>query len=209
MGRVDVGLVSVLINRGDYWQCGYVVPKGGAGQVKRRGLEAFRADVARVVPFLGDRVEELVSWDDVALLSVRIDRLTRWYRAGLICIGDAAHAMSPVGGVGINLAIQDAVAAANLLVEPLRHGRPAVADLRRVQTRRELPTRVTQGLQVLIQNRMLRPALEGRMEGRTPAVLRLLDLFPALRRIPGRLVGSGIRPEHVAPALRRIETPGG
>lgn len=200
MGRFDVGRVTVLINRGDYWQCGYVVPKGGAGQVQSRGLEAFRADVAGVVPFLADRTRELSSWDDVSLLSVRIDRLTRWYRPGLVCIGDAAHAMSPVGGVGINLAIQDALAAANLLVDALRRGRPGLGDLHRVQ-RRRVPTRVTQGLQVVIQNRVLGPALEGRVHARTPAVFRLLDLFPALRRVPGRVVGMGIRPEHVTGAL--------
>ncbi len=204
MGRFDAGRITVLINRGEHWQCGYVVPKGGAEKVKQRGLEAFRADIAQVVPFFAGRTEELRSWEDIPLLSVRVDRLTRWYRPGLLCIGDAAHAMSPVGGVGINLAIQDAVAAANLLAEPIRHGRPEVADLRRVQTRRELPTQVTQSLQVLIQNRVLHPALQGRGNPRTPVGLRLLDLLPALRRIPGRMVGMGIRPEHVAPTLRRV-----
>src|SRR5439155_22103620 len=132
------------------------------------------------------------------LLTVQVDRLVRWYRPGLLCIGDAAHAMSPVGGVGINLAIQDAVAAANLLAAPLAEGTPAVAHLRRVQKRRELPTRVIQRLQLLVQNRVIRPALTGTGPLAPPLFLRLLTRVPALRRIPGRLVGCGVRPEHVA-----------
>ncbi|MDQ3945661.1 MAG: FAD-dependent oxidoreductase [Actinomycetota bacterium] len=206
MGRFDVGRVAVLINRGAHWQVGYVVPKDGAGALRERGLPAFRADIAAIVPFLADRVSELASWDDVPLLSVRVNRLTRWWTPGLLCIGDAAHAMSPVGGVGINLAIADAVAAANLLAGPLRSGRPGNADLARVQRRREFPTRVTQGLQVLLQNQVLDPLLQGRVGARTPAGLRLVDRVPVLRRIPGRLVGVGVRPEHVAPELRKGPT---
>jgi 2-polyprenyl-6-methoxyphenol hydroxylase-like FAD-dependent oxidoreductase len=202
IGRFDLGRVVVLINRGGHWQVGYVIPKDGAGALRDRGLPAFRADITAVVPFLADRVAELETWDDVPLLSVLVNRLTRWWTPGLLCIGDAAHAMSPVGGVGINLAIADAVAAANLLVGPLRTGRPGNNDLARVQRRRQIPTRVTQGLQVLLQNRVLSPLLQGRVEGRTPAGLRLVDRFPVLRRIPGRLVGVGVRPEHVAPGLR-------
>ncbi|HEY3240432.1 MAG TPA: FAD-dependent oxidoreductase [Acidimicrobiia bacterium] len=208
MGRFDVGRVVVLINRGGHWQVGYVVPKDGAEALKERGLDAFRDDIAAVVPFLADRVPELASWDDVPLLSVRVNRLTRWWAPGLLCIGDAAHAMSPVGGVGINLAIADAVAAANLLAGPLRSGRPGNADLARVQRRREIPTRVTQGLQVLLQNQVLSPLLQGRVEAGTPAGLRLLDRVPVLRRIPGRLVGLGVRPEHVVPELRKGSYPG-
>src|SRR5262249_36547698 len=136
-GRFDRGRILVMINRTDYWQCGFVIPKGGIEEVRRRGLEAFRAETAAIAPFVADRVDELRSWDDVKLLPVVVDRLRRWYRPGLLCIGDAAHAMSPVGGVGINLAIQDAVAAANLLAAPLRAGGVTTADLRRVQRRRE------------------------------------------------------------------------
>jgi 2-polyprenyl-6-methoxyphenol hydroxylase-like FAD-dependent oxidoreductase len=206
MGRFDVGRVVVTINRGGHWQVGYVLPKDGAEGLRQRGLEAFRADIAAVVPFLADRVSELASWDDVPLLSVRVNRLTRWWVPGLLCIGDAAHAMSPVGGVGINLAIQDAVAAANLLARPLLSGRPGHADLARVQRRREVPTRLTQGLQVLLQSRVLSPILQGRVESGTPAGLRLVDRVPVLRRIPGRLIGVGVRPEHVLPELRRGPT---
>ena len=201
MGRFDVGRVVVLINRGGHWQVGYVVPKDGAEALRARGLPAFRADIAAFVPFLADRVSELGSWDDVPLLSVRVDRLARWWQPGLLCIGDAAHAMSPVGGVGINLAVADAVATANLLVGPLRCGRPGDSDLAAVQRRRELPTRVTQALQALVQNRVLSPLLSGRVESGTPAGLRLLDRCPVLRRVPGRLIGVGVRPEHGVPQL--------
>ncbi|MGH9040405.1 MAG: FAD-dependent oxidoreductase [Acidimicrobiia bacterium] len=202
MGRFDVGRVLVLINRGEHWQIGYVVPKDGAEALRARGLDAFRADIAAAAPFLTDRLSELATWDDVPLLSVRVNRLTRWWAPGLLCIGDAAHAMSPVGGVGINLAIQDAVATANLLARPLRTGRPVTADLDRVQRRREIPTRVIQSLQVLVQSRVLSPMLGGRVEAGTPAGLRLVDRFPVLRRVPGRLIGLGVRPEHVAAELR-------
>ncbi len=204
MGRFDVGRVVVLINRGEHWQVGYVVPKDGAKALRDRGLPAFRDDIAAIVPFLADRTAELASWDDVPLLSVRVNRLTRWWRPGLLCIGDAAHAMSPVGGVGINLAIADAVATANLLIGPLGAGRPGNDDLAAVQRRRELPTRITQGLQVLLQNQVLSPVLQGRVESGTPAALRLLDRLPILRRIPGRLIGLGVRPEHLAPQLRDV-----
>ncbi len=202
MGRFDVGRVVVLINRGEQWQVGYVVPKDGAGALRDRGLPAFRADIAAIVPFLADRVAEMESWDDVPLLSIQVNRLTRWWAPGLLCIGDAAHAMSPVGGVGINLAIADAVAAANLLYDPLRSGRPANHDLAAVQRRRELPTRITQAIQVQLQNRVLSPLLQGRVESTTPVGLRLIDRVPVLRRVPGRLVGLGVRPEHVAAELQ-------
>src|SRR6185503_8298487 len=155
MGRFDIGRIFITLNRGDYWQCGFVIPKGSAEQLRAKGLPAFRADVAQLAPFAADRVGELRDWNAIKLLTVRVDRLTRWYRPGLLCIGDAAHAMSPVGGVGINLAIQDAVAAANSLAEPLRDGRLAVDDLRRVQERREFPTRVTQWAQVQVQRRFI------------------------------------------------------
>ena len=203
MGRFDVGRIFVLINRGSHWQCGYVIPKDGAGEVRRGGLEAFRASVAALVRFAADRVGEIRDWDDVKLLTVKVDRLRRWYRPGLLCIGDAAHAMSPVGGVGINLAIQDAVAAANRLWMPLREGRLTTEHLRSVQRRREWPTRVTQWLQLLAQRRVISPTL-GRRGGRLapPRVLTLLGRLGLLGRLPARLVGVGIRPEHVeAPVL--------
>src|SRR5262249_23026362 len=156
--------------------------------------EAFRNDVAEIAPFLRDRVGTLTDWEDVKLLTVVVDRLRQWYRSGLLCIGDAAHAMSPVGGVGINLAIQDAVAAANLLTLLLRKGQTTEADLRKVQRRREWPTRLTQRLQVFIQNRVISRVLAGRKQLALPWPLRLLQRFPFLRRIPARLIGIGFRP---------------
>ena len=161
------------------------------------GLPAFRQIVAKALPFLADRVDELKSWDDVKLLTVSIDRLRTWYRPGLLCIGDAAHAMSPVGGVGINLAIQDAVAAANILWKPLKDGTLSTFDLARVQHRRTFPTRVTQRLQVLAQNRVVQPVL--RAPRPTGAALggAFVQSLPLLQRIPARIVGVGVRPEHV------------
>ena len=203
MGRFGGGRIFVLIERGTYWQCGYVIAKGTIDEIRRQGIEAFRESVARVVPFPRDRVGELRGWEDVSLLTVRVDRLSRWYRPGLLCIGDAAHAMSPVGGIGINLALQDAVAAANLLTAPLKQGRLTVEDLRRVQRRREVPTRVTQWLQVQAQKRVIAPVLGGAAPSRPPLALRLLRRFAVLRRIPARLIGIGVRPEHVKmPAVR-------
>jgi len=200
IGNLDTGIVFVMIDRDDYWQCAYVIPKDGFDAIKQRGLEAFRADIASIVPFLADRVHELDDWNDIKLLTVLVDRLRRWHRPGLLCIGDAAHAMSPIGGVGINLAIQDAVAAANILAGPLARGSCSEADLARVQTRRELPTRVVQRAQVVIQKRVIGPALRGKGPQQLPFVLKLLRWFPALRRIPARLVGIGLRPEHISPA---------
>ena len=150
LGRIDAGHVFVMLNRGDYWQCAYVIRKGGADATRREGLPAFRASIVKLAPFLSDRVEELGSWDDVKLLTVAVDRLKQWYCPGLLCIGDAAHAMSPIGGVGINLAVQDAVAGANLLYAPLRRGQPTLDELAAVQKRREFPMRFIQGMQVLI-----------------------------------------------------------
>jgi 2-polyprenyl-6-methoxyphenol hydroxylase-like FAD-dependent oxidoreductase len=195
MGRFESGRIFITLNRGDYWQCGFVIPKGSVEQIREKGLPAFRAAVAQVAPFAADRVDELRDWDAIKLLTVEVDRLTRWYRAGLLCIGDAAHAMSPVGGVGINLAIQDAVAAANLLSAPLREGRSTLEDLRRVQKRRMLPTRLTQRLQLFLQDRIIGRVLG--TEGPPPLPVKLLVRFPFLRRIPARLIGMGIRPEHV------------
>jgi len=197
MGRFDTGRIFVMLNRGTYWQCGFIIPKGSFEQLQAGGLPTFRDSVARIAPFGAERVDELFDWDAVRLLTVLVDRLPRWYRDGLLCIGDAAHAMSPIGGVGINLAIQDAVAAANILAEPLRTGRLAGEHLRLVQKRRELPARLTQRMQTFIQNRVIKRVLTTTDRLPPPRLVRLLARFPVLSRIPARLIGIGIRPEHV------------
>jgi len=197
LGRIIGGKMMVMLNRDDYWQCAYLIRKGDLDRIKQTGIESFRSDVVSVAPFLRDRVNELKSWDEIKLLTVRIDRLRQWYRAGLICIGDAAHAMSPIGGVGINLAIQDAVAAANILAGPLAHGTVSIAGLQRIQRRRELPVRITQSVQVFIQNRLIRRVLGTNEQIPLPWPMKLLKRWPVLRRIPARLVGIGFRPEHV------------
>jgi len=194
MGRFDAGAALVLINRREYWQCGYVIPKGAAQTVRAAGLPALRATLSRLLPWLADRVDELAHWDDVKLLTVQIDRLKRWWRPGLLCIGDAAHAMSPVGGVGINIAIQDAVAAANIL----QSGEFSDGRLRAIQRRREWPMKVTQRLQILAQEGFIRRVLASTQPLEPPVILRLTTRFPRLRRIPGRLIGMGVRPEHIA-----------
>ncbi len=197
LGRFDRGHILVMIYRGEYWQCAFVIGKGGYDEIRQQGLDAFRTQILEVAPFLKDRVQELKSWDDIRLLTVKVDRLERWYKPGLLCIGDAAHAMSPVGGVGINVAIQDSVAAANLLYEPLRKGVVAPEDLHRVQRRRELPMRIIQRVQVLVQNRIISRALHAEQIVKPPLLVKLLNRWPRLRRIPARLVGIGYRPEHV------------
>jgi 2-polyprenyl-6-methoxyphenol hydroxylase-like FAD-dependent oxidoreductase len=196
-GRFAAGRIFIMLNRGDYWQCAYVIAKGSAGELMKRDIEEFRRAILALSPWLGERVNELKSWDDVSLLTVALDRLTQWYRPGLLCIGDAAHAMSPIGGVGINLAVQDAVAAANILAEPLRAGAVTLDHLARVQARRLWPTQVTQALQRAIQNRVIRPVLAGTTQPKPPLAVKLLDWFPALRSIPARVIGIGVRPEHV------------
>jgi len=196
-GHVEAGRLMVMLNRGDYWQCAYVIAKGGIDMVRARGLPNFRDSVVSMSPFLRDRIDELKSWDDVKLLTVAIDRLPQWHRPGLLCIGDAAHAMSPVGGVGINLAIQDAVAAANILAAPLKAGRVTSAHLEAVQRRRSLPMKVIQWIQVQVQDRLLGRVLASTARPTVPFAIKLLGWFPVLRRIPARLVGMGIRPEHV------------
>ena len=199
LGVIRSGRVVAMLNRGDYWQCGFVIPKGGAAELRERGLETFQHEIATMVPFLSDRVAEIRTWDDAKLLTVMVDRLRQWHTPGLLCIGDAAHAMSPIGGVGINLAIQDAVATANLLYRPLLAGRVSSADLEAVQRRRLFPTRVTQAAQVAIQRNVLARVL-GMSSGATiplPFPARMLRDHPRLRRIPARLVGLGVRPEHV------------
>jgi 2-polyprenyl-6-methoxyphenol hydroxylase-like FAD-dependent oxidoreductase len=197
-GHIEAGKMIVMLNRGDYWQCAYVIPKGGIEKVKREGLPAFRERVLELSPFLYDRIGELKSFDDIKLLTVAIDRLRQWHRPGLLCIGDAAHAMSPVGGVGVNLAVQDAVAAANILAEPLRAGSVTSDDLAAVQQRRTFPVRVIQWVQVVVQNKLLSPALASSERPKPPFVMRLMQWLPALRRLPARLVGVGVRPEHIA-----------
>jgi 2-polyprenyl-6-methoxyphenol hydroxylase-like FAD-dependent oxidoreductase len=197
LGRFVTAKIMVMLNRDEYWQCAFVIPKGAAEEIKQRGIEAFRVDIVSIAPFLKDRVHELQDWEPVKLLTVLVDRLRKWYRPGLLCIGDAAHAMSPVGGVGINLAIQDAVAAANILARPLSQNYVSLSHLQKVQWRREFPTRVTQWGQVQVQERILKPVLGSRDRVRAPWFLRLFKKFPVLRRIPARLIGVGVRPEHV------------
>jgi 2-polyprenyl-6-methoxyphenol hydroxylase-like FAD-dependent oxidoreductase len=203
-GRIAAGRILALIDRGDYWQCAYVIPKGGFEEIRRRGLPALRDAIATLAPFFRDRVGELRDWSDVKLLTVKVDRLRQWYRPGLLCIGDAAHAMSPIGGVGINLAIQDAVAAANILALPLKHDAVTPEHLHAVQQRRELPTRLTQGVQLFMQNRVIRNVLSSsQQQVSLPLALRLLRRWRWLQRIPAYLVGVGVRPEHVrASAVR-------
>ena len=204
LGHLSTGKVLVTINRGDYWQCAFVISKGAFEQIQQRGLPAFRESIAEAAPFLHDRTSLLRDWNDIKLLSVRVDRLRTWSRPGLLCIGDSAHAMSPVGGVGINLAIQDAVAAANILAEPLRRDAVTPKHLQAVQQRRWSPTRLTQALQVQAHKRVLDPVLKGQVSfAKLPLVVRLFNDFPILRRIPARLIGMGFRPEHVrTPAVR-------
>jgi 2-polyprenyl-6-methoxyphenol hydroxylase-like FAD-dependent oxidoreductase len=201
MGVFEAGHIFIVINRGDYWQCGYLIPKGSIETVRSAGLPDFRAQLARTMPLLADRVGEITDWDQIKLLTVAVDRLAKWCRPGLLCIGDAAHTMSPVGGVGVNLAVQDAVAAANILAQPLREaasGRPLGEDLlRQVQERRTFPTKVIQRAQLFVQARVITGVLGNRAEIKPPFVLKLFKLFPILRRLPARMVGIGVRPEHI------------
>lgn len=203
MGKLERGRMVVLLNRGDYWQCAYLIAKGDYDRVKSLGLDAFLVGLARVLPFAGDRVAEISGWDDIKLLSVRLDRLETWWRKGFLCIGDAAHAMSPVGGVGINMAIQDAVAAANILHNPLRQYRLRPEDLDAVQNRRLWPTKLTQSVQALAHRRVLAPLLAGDLPSKPPLPLRILSTFPAARRLLGRAIGLGIRPEHISDDLSK------
>lgn len=197
LGRIQAGRFFVMLDRGDYWQCAYAIPKGGFEALRAQGIEAFHKDLVTLNPALEDRVQEIASWDDVKLLTVRVDRLKCWYCRGLLCIGDAAHAMSPVGGVGINLAIQDAVAAANILWQPLRQGPVPEEVLAQVQKRRQWPTEMTQAVQLFVQNRIISNVLAMTQAPRPPFALTLFNRFPFLRRIPARLIGMGFRPEHV------------
>lgn len=200
LGHIVPGRIFVMIDREAYWQCAFVIPKGAADEIRRRGIEQFRQEIAQLQPVLRDRVNELRDWNDVSLLTVKVDRLLRWWRPGLLCIGDAAHAMSPVGGVGINLAIQDAVAAANVLASKLARGSLNDGDLRAIERRREFPTRATQKLQVVIQNAVIKRVLASSHAFSLPVPLKMLQKWPRLRRIPARVIGMGFRPEHVRTA---------
>jgi|SRR5579871_255696 len=206
VGRIQGGQFFVMLYRGDYWQCALIIPKGGFSQLKAEGLSGFRSRLRAVAGFARDRVDSIASFDDVHLLTVKVDRLRRWARRGLLCIGDAAHAMSPVGGVGINLAIQDSVATANLVVPLLTKRRvPSLSQLDRIQRRRNLPTRATQWVQVQVQNRVLAPNFKKQTTPRPPLVLKLLNRSSWLRQFPARLVGLGLRREHVRTPLRAAE----
>jgi 2-polyprenyl-6-methoxyphenol hydroxylase-like FAD-dependent oxidoreductase len=210
-GTFGSGTMIVEIDRGDYWQCAYVVPKGATDDIRARGIDAFRNDVATAAPELSTAVDTLKDWDQVKLLSVSLDRLTRWWRPGLLAIGDAAHAMSPVGGVGINLAVQDAVAAANALAGPLARGEDIDPLLHEVEDRRMFPTRIIQRAQKTVHDRVLTPLVVRKaVLDKVPLALRMFERFPILRRIPARLVGLGIRREHIRSpdaGLRRAEVP--
>lgn len=201
-GRFDAGRIFIMLNRGDYWQCAFVIPKGAFEGVRARGLAAFQAGVGALLPFEAARAKEITGWEQVALLTVKVDRLQRWARDGLLCIGDAAHAMSPVAGVGVNLAVQDAVAAANIISGPLREGKLTLEHLQRVQARRQFPTRVTQRLQLAMQNTIIKRALDATAPLTPPLPLKALLATPYLNRLPARLIGLGIRPEHVSAEIR-------
>ena len=196
-GWVDAGGMLVSIYRGGYWQCAHVIPKGGAEAIRASGLEAWRARVAKLAPMFAGRMDAVASWNDVKLLNVQVDRLERWHRDGLLCIGDAAHAMSPVGGVGVNLAVADAVAAANMLWLPLSNREVSEKDLARVQKRRAWPTWAIQSAQVFVQNNFIAPTLNAKGEVRAPWIMRNLQSIPVLRDVPARLFAMGLRPEHI------------
>jgi len=197
LGRFGSGFILIAIDRGDYWQCGYVIPKGAQNRIRGAGFEAFRARIGRHAPALADGLLKLSGWDDVKLLTVQVNRLAEWCKPGFLCIGDAAHAMSPVAGVGINLAVQDAVAAANALAGPLKGGRVDIETLRAVERRRKRPVALTQRLQLVIQNSVISDVLTETDAVRPPLAMRVIDAVPILRRIPGRLIGLGVRPEHI------------
>jgi 2-polyprenyl-6-methoxyphenol hydroxylase-like FAD-dependent oxidoreductase len=197
LGTIDAGQIMIMIERGTYWQCGFVIPKGDLDGIKARGIGPFRDHVRRLAPFLGERVEEIRSWEEVKFLGVTVDRLEEWARPGLLCIGDAAHAMSPIGGIGINIAVQDAVAAANILVPAFRRGIPALADLRKVQRRRMFAVRATQFVQLLLQKQLIARILGGTTRPRIPFIFRMLRSAPFLRALPAYFIGIGVRPEHV------------
>jgi len=200
--RFDAGHIFIMLNRGYYWQCAFVIPKGANERVRQAGLSAFRDSLRPLLPVDAARADEIQDWEQVKLLVVQVNRLKQWWKPGFLCIGDAAHAMSPVGGVGVNLAVQDAVAAANILVEPMRTSKLIDAHLAAVQSRRDWPTRATQRLQLLIQNRVVAAALVETDRLKPPLAIRLIAAIPGLRQLPARLIGLGVRPEHVSPPLQ-------
>lgn len=198
LGWVRTGHMAILLDRGDYWQCAYLIAKGSFAELQAQGIGELQRGLAETVPMLADRVGDVDDWSKVAMLDVRVDRLECWHRPGLLCIGDAAHAMSPIGGIGINLAVQDAVATANVLALPLQAGKtPGDRDLQRIQDRRMFPTKVTQAFQTFVQNRAIDPLLKGTPVTAPPLAARLFDEFPILRRLPARLIGVGVRPERI------------
>jgi len=196
LGRFLRGSVMVMLNRGDYWQCGYIIPKGGFDQLKGEGLAALRSRINKNAPFLKERVNELADWEQIKLLTVKVDCLKQWHKNGLLCIGDAAHAMSPVGGVGINLAVQDAVATANYLIAHVQAGKWNELDLDWVRRRRMWVARIIQRMQIAIHGRILNPALQGEVDFRPPLILRLISAWPFLARFTAYVIGIGLRPEH-------------
>ena len=206
--RFDAGQILIVLNRGAYWQCALVIAKGTNESLRAKGLESFRKGLGSILPFDPDRATELQDWNQVKLLNVQVNRLEQWWKPGLLCIGDAAHAMSPIGGVGVNLAVQDAVAAANQLFRPLLAGTVGIDDLKAIQERREFPTRMTQRLQLLIQDKIIGSALHHPHSVSAPLPFRLLGLLPGLNRLPARAIGLGIQPEHVAPELRKGDLAG-
>ncbi len=197
LGRIKGGHFMFMINRNTYWQCAFLIPKGALDHVKAQGLEKYRQDLTLVAPFLNDRLAEIDDWNKVKLLTVKVDRLKTWHRPGLLCIGDSAHAMSPIGGVGINLAIQDAVATSNILTDPLLKGTLGEDDLAKVQKRRTMPTVRTQAFQVFAQKRIVQRAIGDTTPFEPPLIMRLTKKFPYLRRFPARMIGMGFRPEHI------------
>lgn len=199
--RTAPGRALIMIPRTGYFQVAYLIPKGSDAGLRARGLDAFHAELAELIPEAHPGA--LISWDDVKHLDVQLNRLPRWHREGLLCIGDAAHAMSPVGGVGINVAIQDAAAAARLLYQPLREHRVTGSDLAAVQRRRTLPTVITQGFQRILHRRVIAPVMAGADITPPGALLKIVQRFPQLTAIPAYLVGTGVRPEHVAAPARR------
>lgn len=208
LGRINQGSFLITLNRGDYWQCGMIIPKGHFDSYKEKGLDSFKAIIVQNAPFFADRVSEIDSWEKVKLLTVKVDRLRKWYRDGLLCIGDSAHAMSPVAGVGVNLAIQDAVATANILWKPLNEKRCTEAHLQEVQKRRIYPARMTQRMQVAIQNNVIKRLLKIEGKPSAPMPVKAFNRFPILRRIPAAFIGIGFRPEHIH-APERKEVPVG
>jgi 2-polyprenyl-6-methoxyphenol hydroxylase-like FAD-dependent oxidoreductase len=204
VGKVRGGQLFVMIYRTDYWQCAYLIPKGGMDAIRAEGISKFRARLKQIAGFAADRVDEAIKdFDQVKLLTVTVDRLSRWSRPGLLCIGDAAHAMSPIGGVGINLAIQDAVAAANILGPVLLKRTPDLGDLQKVQKRREFPTKVIQAFQVAAQNLFLAPTLTSSQTPKPPLLVKILNRVRWLRQFPARLIAIGVRPEHVDVRLQK------